>query len=83
MPIFEYVCTSCEHSFELLVRKGTEPVCPECESTELDKQFSLPKVQGEGSRDRAMRAARTRDARQGNERMQEQLKYEESHDRHG
>lgn len=83
MPIFEYVCTSCSHSFELLVLKGTEPACPECESQELEKQFSLPRIKGDGSRDRAMRAAKKRDAQQGKDRMHEQLKYEESHDRHG
>jgi hypothetical protein len=30
-----------------------------------------------------MRAAKKRDAAQGKDRMHEQLKYEESHDRHG
>ena len=83
MPIYEYTCSSCGHGFELLVRKETTPACPECQGEEVEKQFSLPKIQGDGSRDRAMRAAKKRDARQGKDRMHDQLKYEESHDRHG
>ena len=83
MPLFEYTCHACEHAFELLVRSQDTPRCPQCESENLEKHFSLPKVQGEGSRDRALRAARKRDARQGRERMHEQLRYEQSHDRHG
>jgi hypothetical protein len=40
-------------------------------------------VQSESSRNLALRSARRRDAAQGKECMQEQLRYEQSHDRHG
>ncbi len=42
MPIYEYVCQSCQASFELLVRGSEEPTCPQCHSTQLEKQFSVP-----------------------------------------
>ena len=40
MPIYEYRCQSCDHRFEVLVRGGEEPLCPECGSKTLEKQFS-------------------------------------------
>ena len=83
MPIYEYSCRVCGHAFELLVRKDTTPACPSCESSDLERQNSLPTVQSSGTRSLAMRAAKKRDAAQGKDRMHEQLKYEQSHDRHG
>jgi len=42
MPIHEYVCRACGHRFEhlLLPTAKTEPVCPECESRDLEKLLS-------------------------------------------
>ena len=42
MPIYEYQCGQCASQFELLVRGGETPVCPECESKQLSKQLSVP-----------------------------------------
>ena len=41
MPIFEYACRTCGNAFETLVRGGTVPACPQCRSTQLDKQLSV------------------------------------------
>jgi putative FmdB family regulatory protein len=42
MPLYEYTCPSCEQDFELLVRFGENPACPECGSSRLEKQLSVP-----------------------------------------
>ncbi|MBI1311289.1 zinc ribbon domain-containing protein [bacterium] len=42
MPIFEYVCASCSREFETLVRRGEQPVCPECGASDVSKLFSAP-----------------------------------------
>lgn len=42
MPIFEYACQDCSHSFETLVRSDTVPACPQCHSTHLEKLLSVP-----------------------------------------
>ena len=83
MPIYEYTCSSCSHDFELLVRGEMTPACPECESVELERRMSTPRVKSSSTRDLAMRAAKKRDAAQAKDRMQERIRYEESHDRHG
>ncbi|MEC9093592.1 MAG: zinc ribbon domain-containing protein [Planctomycetota bacterium] len=41
MPIFEYVCTDCSNEFELLVRGEESTSCPNCDSSKLEKQFSV------------------------------------------
>jgi len=41
MPIFEYECTLCHSSFELLVRSETRVACPDCESEKVVKKLSL------------------------------------------
>ena len=80
MPIFEYTCRSCTHQFETLVRGSKVPSCPECQSQDLERLLSLPAVSSETTRDRAMRAAKQRDVRQGQERVHAQRQYEASHD---
>ena len=40
MPIFEYVCRECNNRFELLIQGSAEAACPQCKTTNLDKQFS-------------------------------------------
>jgi putative FmdB family regulatory protein len=49
MPIFEYACQDCGHKFETLVRSGTAPTCPKCQSTQLDKQLSVFATAGTGA----------------------------------
>jgi putative FmdB family regulatory protein len=83
MPIYEYNCKACGHTFDALVRGNTRVRCKECGSEKLEKLFSLPTVHSETTHGLAMKAAKRRDAAQGKDRMHEQLKYEESHDRHG
>lgn len=83
MPIYEYRCKSCDHGFELLIRGEMTPQCPACESGEVDKLLSLPRVKSSSTHDKAMRAAKRRDKTQATDRMHERLQYEESHDRHG
>ena len=41
MPIFEYVCSACNHRFEALVRSSAAIACPSCKSTSLEKQVSV------------------------------------------
>ena len=42
MPIFEYVCNACGHQFEFLKLPAatTDPICPACQSPNLERQLS-------------------------------------------
>lgn len=42
MPLFDFVCQECEHSFETLVRNGASVNCPECRSEKVQKMLPLP-----------------------------------------
>ncbi|MGE0040321.1 MAG: zinc ribbon domain-containing protein [Vicinamibacterales bacterium] len=50
MPIFEYRCRACRHTFEALVRGGTVPPCPSCQGADLEKLPSLFAVDSDGTR---------------------------------
>lgn len=80
MPLYDYKCTACGHRFEVLVRGGAAPTCVSCGSDALERLLSLPGVKSESTKARSLRAAKRRDAVQGTERVQEQLRYERSHD---
>lgn len=46
MPLYDYQCQACQHTFELLLRSGSEPACPRCGSGALDRLLSLPAPRG-------------------------------------
>ncbi len=79
MPIYEFTCRNCQHRFETLVRGADAPSCPQCGTGELDRHFPVPVVQSETTRDLSARAARQRDKAQATERVNEQIRYERSH----
>ena len=41
MPIYEYVCMSCESHFEELVRHDESAKCPDCGTTKVQRQLSV------------------------------------------
>jgi putative FmdB family regulatory protein len=40
MPLFDFVCRACGRQFEALVRTGSSPHCPDCQSADLEKLVS-------------------------------------------
>lgn len=50
MPIYEYVCQSCEKKTEVIQRHSEKPlkICPHC-GGKLKKAFSAPAIQFKGS----------------------------------
>jgi putative FmdB family regulatory protein len=79
MPIYEYRCQACRQQFEVLVRPGTQPACPACESQQLERLISLPAIKSESTHAQAMAAARGRDKKQANEKNRAQREYELHH----
>ena len=50
MPVYEYLCRGCSHEFEELVLGAERPVCPECQSADLQKKFSVFAAGGDSRR---------------------------------
>ncbi len=50
MPIYDYECKKCGHSFDALQKLGEEPLakCPECGKAGLEKLVSTPAFQVKG-----------------------------------
>lgn len=46
MPIFEYRCEACGHSFEAILFGEQTPECPKCHTEKLEKQLSTFAVKG-------------------------------------
>jgi putative FmdB family regulatory protein len=42
MPLYEYACRKCSHTFETLVFNGETLACPECRSEHLERLLSVP-----------------------------------------
>jgi putative FmdB family regulatory protein len=42
MPMYEYTCQDCEHTFEALVLGSEQVECPQCQGRHLEKLFSVP-----------------------------------------
>lgn len=51
MPIYEYVCSDCDHTFETLQKMSEAPlsVCPACDQPSLKKKISAPGFRLSGS----------------------------------
>ena len=42
MPLYEYTCRDCEHTFEALVFDGETVQCPTCQGARLERLLSVP-----------------------------------------
>ena len=42
MPLYEFSCKKCDHTFEALVFGREAVACPECQSQKLEKLMSMP-----------------------------------------
>jgi putative FmdB family regulatory protein len=40
MPLYDFDCKACGRRFEALVRTGSVPACPACQSTDLHRHLS-------------------------------------------
>lgn len=51
MPIYEYVCTECDHAHEALQKISDAPLtdCPACSKSTLKKMISAPQFRLKGS----------------------------------
>ena len=65
MPLYDFHCRACGHAFEALVRAGTAPACPACQSADLERQVSTFGVSSSERSRQAADAKRKREAATG------------------
>lgn len=63
MPLYDFHCQQCARTSELLISGSTQPVCPECGSTALDRLLSAPVPTGRTQS--LLQNARAQAAREG------------------
>ena len=51
MPLYEYLCSNCEHQDDVLGKLSDEPIiiCPACKNKKFEKQVSAPHFKLKGS----------------------------------
>lgn len=42
MPLYDYSCRQCEHTFEALVFHDEKVECPQCHAAKVERLLSLP-----------------------------------------
>lgn len=42
MPLYDYTCHKCDHTFEALVFNGEQVECPECHARKVERLLSVP-----------------------------------------
>jgi putative FmdB family regulatory protein len=57
MPLYDFACRDCGERFERLVR-GETPVCPSCDSTNLERLLSSFGVSSQSTRQTNLARAR-------------------------
>jgi putative FmdB family regulatory protein len=80
MPIYEYECRECRHSFEyLLLPSSADAKCPACESPDLEQLISACSVSSETTRQANLRAAHRKVAAARNDRLRDQHQHLHEH----
>jgi len=49
MPLYEYTCKQCDHTFEALVFDGEAVECPQCHAERVERLLSVPARPRSGS----------------------------------
>jgi putative FmdB family regulatory protein len=80
MPLYEFRCRACGHSFEILIGGGATPVCPLCGGQDLERLLSSFGVSSTTTREMALRSGRRQLKRLERDKTAEQREVIEKHD---
>jgi putative FmdB family regulatory protein len=79
MPIYEYKCQGCGLQFEKIVKLNESPNCPTCDSSDLEKLFTVAAVSTSRTRAKSIQTARSRANSVKKEQDVAQREYERKH----
>jgi putative FmdB family regulatory protein len=80
MPLYDFVCRSCGHEFEALVRPADAARCPKCDGTDLEKLLSAFAVSSEERTRAAAKASREAQVRGRKDAIIAEEEYRRHHD---
>jgi putative FmdB family regulatory protein len=46
MPMYDFECKACGHTFETIARLDERPACPSCQSADTERLMSAPAIGG-------------------------------------
>jgi len=46
MPMYDFECKACGHTFETVAKVDELPACPECQSADVSRLISAPAIKG-------------------------------------
>jgi len=81
MPLYDFHCRTCGHEFEALVRGSESPVCPSCQSRDLERLLSGFAFSSEERSQAAAKASRQRQLRGRKDEIVAEEEYRIRHDR--
>jgi putative FmdB family regulatory protein len=79
VPIYDYLCRQCQHSFELLVLTGTAVRCPSCGAEDLERLLSSFAVSTTGTRGQSLSAIRRTNAGKNRDAVHAEREYDRNH----
>ena len=80
MPLYDFKCRSCGHTFEELVKLGEAPSCPKCGAQAPERLFAMTAgVSTEKTRNRSAKKARTVAGKIKREKDHAQREYERNY----
>jgi putative FmdB family regulatory protein len=79
MPLHDFTCRRCAHTFEALVRPGSAATCPSCGAPDPERHPSSFAVSSPGLRRAHLDAARQRAERQRQARRHEEHQHMRKH----
>ena len=81
MPLYDFLCKSCGHEFEALVRTGETPACPQCRGGDLERLLSTFALNTDERHRAAVRDSRKRQIRANRDKVIAEEEYRQKHDK--
>ena len=81
MPLYDFLCKSCGHEFEALVRGAEGPECPTCHGRDLERLLSTFALSTDERRQASALDSRKRQIRANRDKVISDEEYRHKHDK--
>jgi len=81
VPLFDFTCKTCGHSFEALVRSGETPRCPACQGSDLQRELATFALSTDERRAAAVKQSRKLQIAKRRDAVIAEEEYRQKHDK--